>query len=255
MKMSKFFFLGLLSLGLIFTSCNDDDEDDDNQNPTGCPAPTDVLVDGSTATTVTLSWVSTGSNWSIEYGESGFTPGDGTFVDADTNPFTVTGLEGDTEYDFYVRTVCDGTSSASSGVASSSTANPLVGSWEAYDVSPLLAGLGTTGISAEFRGDQTYTVVSSADNSQTTFEGTYSVSADANAEGIYSIVLNQTVPNSLTSEGIFAVYVASPDSMWYEVAQTDPAITGVTPPTVEAGFGSTSSGAFGNTNIQKYLRQ
>ncbi|HKL02755.1 MAG TPA: hypothetical protein VJ911_03735 [Cryomorphaceae bacterium] len=252
--MSKFFFLGLLSLGLIFTGCSDDD-DDETPNPTACPTPTDVLVDGATSTTVTLSWVSTGSSWTIEYGSPGFSPGDGTLVDADTNPFTVVGLDGDSNYDFYVRTVCDGTLSAASVGVSAETANPLVGSWEAYDVSPLLAGLGITAISADFRGDQTYTVVSSSDGAQTTFEGTYTASADANEEGIYSIVLNQTVPNSLTSEGIFAVYVASPDSMWYEVAQTDPAITGVTPPTVEAGFGSTSGGAFGNSNIQKYLRQ
>ncbi|MCA1763068.1 MAG: fibronectin type III domain-containing protein [Cryomorphaceae bacterium] len=252
--MSKFFFLGLLSLGLVFTGCNDDDEDDD-QNPTACPAPTDVLIDGSSSTTVTLSWVSTGDSWSIEYGESGFTPGDGTLVDADSNPFTVTGLQGDTDYDFYVRNVCDGSTSAASASASVQTSNPLVGTWEAYDVSPVLAGLGTTAITAQFNGDQTYVVTSSSDDAQSTFLGNYSVSEDANEDGIYYIVLNQTDPNSLTSEGIFKVYAASPDSMWYEVAVTDPATTGVTPPTLEGGFGSTSSGAYGNTNIQKYLRQ
>jgi hypothetical protein len=40
--------------------------------------------------------------------------------------------------------------------------------------------------------------------------------------------------------------------MFYEVAQVDPAIAGVTPPTAQQGFGSTSGGAFGQANVQKY---
>ena len=47
---------------------------------------------------------------------------------------------------------------------------------------------------------------------------------------------------------------ATPYTMNYEVAQTNPVITGVTPPTVEGGFGSTSNGAYGNLNIQKYIK-
>lgn len=254
MKMSKFFFLGLLSLGLVFTGCNDDDDDDDN--PGTCATPSDVVVDDSDASSVTISWTSTGNNWTVEYGEQGFSLGSGTQVEATSNPFTVTGLEGDTNYDFYVRNNCSGgATSGFSSAVSASTPNPIVGTWEAYDVSAVLAGLGITGITAEFRSDQTYTVVSDAGGAETELSGTYTVQGEANAEGIYYIVLDQSSPNTLTSEGIFAVYTASPDSMWYEVAQTDPAITGVTPPTVEAGFGSTSGGAFGMTNIQKYLRQ
>ncbi len=254
MKMSKFYFLGLLSLGLVFTGCSDDDDSDDSQST--CPTPTDVIVDDSESTSVTLSWSSTGDNWTIEYGEQGFSQGSGTTVEATSNPYTVMGLEADTDYDFYVRTNCsDGTSSGYSSAITSSTPNPIVGSWEAYDVSPLLAGLGITGITAEFRADQTYTVVSESDGAETQLDGTYTVDGEANADGIYYIILDQSSPATLTSEGIFAVYVASPDSMWYEVAQTDPAITGVTPPTVEDGFGSTSGGAFGETNIQKYSRQ
>ena len=91
MKMSKYFFLGLLSLGLVFTGC-DDDDDDDNNNPGTCAAVTDVLVDASDANSVTLSWTSTGSDWTIEYGEAGFSLGSGTQVNADSNPFTVDGL-------------------------------------------------------------------------------------------------------------------------------------------------------------------
>jgi hypothetical protein len=170
MKTSKFFFLGLISLGLFVASCNDDDEEDDNTPPP--PA-----------------------------------------------------------------------------------AHPIEGNWEAYDVSAILAGAGITGVNAEFNSDNTYVVESIAGGATTTLEGTYVVSEDPNEEGIYTITLNQSSPSTLTAEGIFAVYEASPDSMWYEVAQTVPSITGVTAPTQEGGFGSTSGGAFFNANIQKYTRQ
>jgi len=43
--------------------------------------------------------------------------------------------------------------------------------------------------------------------------------------------------------------------MRYEVAQTQPPLQGVTPPTAAAGFGSTSGGAFGQANVQRYVRQ
>ncbi len=131
----------------------------------------------------------------------------------------------------------------------------IAGTWVAYDVSPLLAGVGITAITSTFGGDNTYTVIATSDAANTEFAGTYAVSDEANADGIYNITLNQTTPSTLTSEGIFKIYTASPDSMWYEVAQTNPALTGVTPPTADAGFGSTSGGAFGVLNIQKYEKQ
>ena len=41
--------------------------------------------------------------------------------------------------------------------------------------------------------------------------------------------------------------------MQYEVAQTTPSI-GATAPTADAGFGSTSGGALGTTNIQNFIK-
>lgn len=253
MKTSKLFFVGLLSLGVVFTSCSDDDEP---QQPEGtCETPTDLIVQNATATSVTLDWISAGSAWTVEYGMAGFDIGTGTQVEVEAKPVTIDGLSAFTDYDFYVRNNCSSGGSNFSTIANFSTPSPLIGSWVAYDVSPLLAGVGITGITADFNANNTYVVTSIADGAQTILEGTYSITSDANSEGIYAITLNQSSPSSLTSEGIFKVFAASPDSMWYEVAQTDPAITGVTPPTQSGGFGSTSGGAFGNMNIQKYTRQ
>ena len=59
---------------------------------------------------VSLSWVEygTANAWNIEYGPAGFTPGAGTTVGASTNPFTVTGLDPATTYEFYIQADCGG---------------------------------------------------------------------------------------------------------------------------------------------------
>lgn len=252
MKNSKFLFIGLLSFGLAFTSCSDDDDDDE---PAGtCATPSDVIIDDATASSITLSWTSSGSAWTIEYGESGFTQGSGTQAEAGSNPYTINGLDANTDYDFYVRNNCADGASAFSSVAALSTPSELVGTWEAYDVSGLLAGEGFTAITADFSFNGTYEVTAFQDATDSYFDGSYTVS-EPNDDGIYAITLHQNTPSTAISKGIFQVFTASPDSMWYEVVQTDPELTGVTPPTQDGGFGSTSGGAFGNVFVQKYTRQ
>ena len=75
-----------------------------------CPQPTHLNVDDVTSDAVTLSWQENGSanNWVIEYGPTGFTPGSGTEVQANANPFTVSNLATATVYDFYVKADCGG---------------------------------------------------------------------------------------------------------------------------------------------------
>ena len=72
-----------------------------------CPAPTDLAVANETETSADLSWTSVESNFDIEWGEAGFTPGMGTTVSGATNPFTLTGLSAATAYEYYVCAVCD----------------------------------------------------------------------------------------------------------------------------------------------------
>ena len=59
-----------------------------------------------TTTSAQISWTSTATNWIVEYGHEGFTAGTGNMVVANTNPFTLTGLDHSTRYDVYVRAVC-----------------------------------------------------------------------------------------------------------------------------------------------------
>jgi len=128
----------------------------------------------------------------------------------------------------------------------------ILGKWSAYDISPILVGLGfDDSLYAEFRLNQSYKVTAYVSGFPLVLEGSYTMTKSS-FNNIWDISLDQSTPSVLSSQGIFKVFPAAQDSMWYEVAQIDPAIAGVTPPTPEAGFGSTSGGLFGTANIQKY---
>jgi hypothetical protein len=129
----------------------------------------------------------------------------------------------------------------------------IIGYWSAYDIGGLLAGLGfDDSLYAKFNLDQSYRVTAYAGGAPVILEGSYTMEK-SEFDDIWNISLDQSTPSVLTSQGIFKVFPAAQDSMWYEVAQIDPVIPGVTPPTAEAGFGSTSGGVLGTTNVQKYF--
>jgi hypothetical protein len=73
-----------------------------------CPQPSALAVANVTGTTADVSWTNggTGTTWEVEYGTGTFLPGAGTLVAAATNPFTLTGLNGSTSYNVYVREIC-----------------------------------------------------------------------------------------------------------------------------------------------------
>ncbi|MCQ2284430.1 MAG: choice-of-anchor J domain-containing protein, partial [Bacteroidales bacterium] len=75
-----------------------------------CLKPANLTANTLSSSEVSLSWVEygTANAWNIEYGPAGFTPGAGTTVGASTNPFTVTGLDPATTYEFYIQADCGG---------------------------------------------------------------------------------------------------------------------------------------------------
>lgn len=130
----------------------------------------------------------------------------------------------------------------------------IMGEWysSGTNVAPLLIYAGIDSIYAEFNLDNTYLVESFSDGSKTTLTGTFT-QAKSETGSIWTIILNQNTPNSLTSEGIFEITDGTLKTMQYEVAQTEPPISGVTKPTPAGGFGSTSDGAYGVMNVQNYI--
>lgn len=147
---------------------------------------------------------------------------------------------------------------ASNTTASNTTSTvTLEGEWlsEGENVAPLLAAdpFNFTSIRVTFE-ETGYTVVSTdSAGTMSTLEGSY-VTTDG-AGGIMNITLQQSSPTQLVSTGIYQLDTSKdPAELRYEVVQTEPDI-GVTPPTADGGFGSTGEGAFGESNVQVYVRQ
>lgn len=142
------------------------------------------------------------------------------------------------------------------GPAPTPPADPIIGVWisEGADVAPgLIATLKTVRIVATFNTNNTYNVVATdSAGAQVTYSGTYSVTENSGTL-IRSIVLNQTVPTSVKSTGIYQVN--SDGFLKYEVIQTSPAIPGFTPPTAGEGFGSTkyNNVSLGQTWVQNFI--
>lgn len=76
-----------------------------------CIQPQNVTASNLTYTTADIAWteMGTATSWEIEYGTQGFAHGNGTIVTAATNPFTLTNLTSNVNYDVYVRSVCSAT--------------------------------------------------------------------------------------------------------------------------------------------------
>ena len=76
--------------------------------PPTCPQPTNFSLIQANNTTAQVEWVAGGSEtqWQIEYGLQGFTPGTGTTVIVTTNPYTITGLTTNSFYTAYIQGIC-----------------------------------------------------------------------------------------------------------------------------------------------------
>ncbi|MBI9065947.1 MAG: hypothetical protein JEZ09_01565 [Salinivirgaceae bacterium] len=134
----------------------------------------------------------------------------------------------------------------------------IIGNWYSAgdNVAPLLVTYFTVdSIYAEFKDDFTYLVEQFNIGNETTtpdveFTGTFSI-VKSTVDEIWTIELTQELPYVANVSGIFEVKT-SPETLWYEVVQISGSQN--TPPTPELGFGSSTGGAFGVTNIQKFVR-
>ena len=74
-----------------------------------CPDVTNLTTSDLQGNSVVLDWTEGGraERWEIQYGYIGFPQGSGFSVIADTHPYRLTGLIGETDYDIYVRAICE----------------------------------------------------------------------------------------------------------------------------------------------------
>ena len=107
----------------VITNCATPDQVTDETNhinfttTIACPAPTGVTVSNIGMTSATVTWNGTANNYTVEYGETGFTPGTGITATTSTNTYDLTGLTTGTAYTVYITADCggiDGSSSAAS---------------------------------------------------------------------------------------------------------------------------------------------
>jgi len=76
----------------------------------GCLPPSALGAFNVTTNSAEVFWTTGGaSNWQVEYGPVGFSPGSGTLVSATNDTIMLTGLQVATTYDFYVRDSCGAT--------------------------------------------------------------------------------------------------------------------------------------------------
>ena len=95
--------------------------------PISCPQPIGLTVSDITHESANLSWTETGTatSWDIEVGLSDFSAsGTPTHSAISNNPYTISSLNANTEYEFYVRSNCGGENSAWSGPFSFQTTPP-----------------------------------------------------------------------------------------------------------------------------------
>jgi len=80
-----------------------------------CAPPLSIYSTNITDNSAELYWTVNGiaTAWDIEYGPAGFTQGQGTTDSVSTQTYTITGLNFDTSYDFYIQSDCGGGNTSS----------------------------------------------------------------------------------------------------------------------------------------------
>ncbi len=111
-----------------------------------CPAPTGLTVTRTTDSTALLTWEATEGNalWVVSHGPEGTPPEEGTIdTVAGVPEITLTGLDGNTRYEVFVKAICEYTPRRFPGYQGSYPTRPPQSGWEGPEgVDTLTAGIG-----------------------------------------------------------------------------------------------------------------
>lgn len=109
--MKKLIYLNIL--GILIVACSKSDDEPVINQEYECIAPTSLLTSLVTHNLAKLHWDENGHSigFVLEYGEVGFTGGNGFIIEDVRSPHTIENLDASTDYEFFVTSVCvDGTS-------------------------------------------------------------------------------------------------------------------------------------------------
>jgi len=126
-------------------------------DPPSCSPPLSLSATATSTSEVEISWTAGGTEtqWTYEYGVSGFTQGTGTTATVSTNSITLSGLTSQETYDIYVQSNCGGSEGDSTSSIISWTM-PLAGdTFETattlpFTISPEGTGCSTYSFSIDF---------------------------------------------------------------------------------------------------------
>ena len=164
-----------------------------------CPRVENVAVDNIMQTTATVSWDTTSAtDYFVEYGPAGFTPGTGTVVNVSNNDSVdLTGLAASTAYDVYVRALCSPDTSSWSYVVSFFTACDVI------TVLPYIEDFESYGTGSTQTINSCWT---KGTNSSTAYPYPYSSNAVTGQRSLYFYAYH---PSSTSTTPIYS-YVALP---------------------------------------------
>jgi len=101
----------IFTISLFIFSCSSDSDSDSN----GCSKPSHLEIQDITNSTARFYWQSSTSTsiYQVEYGTAGFNVGSGTTISSSSTYANLENLQPQTQYDAYVRTYCNETSTYS----------------------------------------------------------------------------------------------------------------------------------------------
>lgn len=165
------------------------------------PACSEVLFNTVSVSSVTnnsavLNWSSNATNFDIEYGPDGFTPGQGIIVENVSRNYLLTGLQSGTAYDFYVRSNC-----GVNGIGEWSTP---VGAFTTETVvpSPWFEGFAATTLPQGFTSSPAQSSISSTYNSIIAMSGNsigYNLWSTNNLKTLTTVNVGPILPNDKLS--------------------------------------------------------
>ena len=149
-------------------------------NCSGCAMPSGLTVSGIDANSATISWTGTADSYTVEYGETGFTPGTGTTATVTSTTYNLTGLDAATFYTIYVTADCGAEGTSSAATVSFMTACETIVNYPYTD--GFENGLGCW-VSTPISGSSNWATTNSYNSSSTLPEGSSCVAVSSTTHG------------------------------------------------------------------------